>query len=63
MCLFDHNPKRLSQNSIKASVYALRYLYIYSEVINKPVKNFDRNDFLRLNYFLSGVSGATYFLS
>ena len=52
----NHNPKRLSQNSIKASVYALRYLYIYSEIINKPVKNFDRNDFLRLNYFLSGVS-------
>ena len=52
----NHNQKKLSNNSMKASIYALRYLYVFSEIIGKSIENFDRNDFLRLNHFLSGVS-------
>lgn len=52
----NHNQKKLSNNSMKASIYALRYLYVFSEIIGKQIENFDRNDFLRLNHFLSGVS-------
>ena len=52
----NHNQKKLSNNSMKASIYALRYLYVFSEIIGKSIKDFDRNDFLRLNHFLSGVS-------
>lgn len=52
----NHNLKRQSVNTKMASMYALRYLYIFSEIIQKPVDRFNRNDFLRLNYFLTGVS-------
>ncbi|MCI7766617.1 MAG: hypothetical protein MSJ26_01355, partial [Oscillospiraceae bacterium] len=52
----NHNQKRLSANSIKAEMYALRYLYVFSEIINKPISEFTRIDFIKLNYFLSGVS-------
>lgn len=52
----NHNQKRLSANSIKAEMYALRYLYVFREIIDKPIAEFTRIDFLKLNYFLSGVS-------
>lgn len=54
----NHNLKRQSINTIKSSVYALRYLYIFSEIIQKPINKFNRKDFLRLNYFLTGVSSV-----
>lgn len=58
----NHNQKKLSNNSLKSAIYALRYLYVFSELIEKTIDNFERNDFLRLNHFLSGVSadGSEY---
>lgn len=58
----NHNQKKRANNSLKAAIYALRYLYVFSEIIDTPIEKFNRNDFLRLNHFLSGVSadGAEY---
>lgn len=58
----NHSLKQRSVNSKKMELYALRYLYVFSEIIQKPIQKFNRNDFLRLNYFLTGVSsdGSEY---
>lgn len=52
----NHNDKRLSENTKVHSLYALRYLYIFSEIIETPIENFTRKDFIRLDHFLTGVS-------
>lgn len=52
----NHNDKRLSENTKVHSLYALRYLYIFSEIIQKPIEDFTRKDFIRLDHFLTGVS-------
>lgn len=52
----NHNQKRISVNTKKSAVYALRYLYVFSEIIEKSIQDFMRKDILRLSAFLSGVS-------
>ena len=52
----NHNYKKRANNSIKSALYALRYLYVFSEIIEKDIADFDMIDFIRLTYFLTGVS-------
>lgn len=52
----NHSKKQLSKNTVTKSLYALNYLYTFAEIIKKDVKTFDHNDFVKLNYFLKGVS-------
>lgn len=49
----NHNDKRLSENTKVHSLYALRYLYIFSEIIETPIENFTRKDFIRLDHFFN----------
>ena len=52
----NHRKKVLSETTMSAARYDLRYLYIYGEIIGKDIKEFDHDDFLALAYFLKGVS-------
>lgn len=52
----NHRKKVLSETTMSAARYDLRYLYIYGELIEKDIKEFERDDFLALAYFLRGIS-------
>lgn len=52
----NHRKKNLSANTIEDDAYNLRYLYSYTEIINKDIKEMDYDDFVRLAYFLKGIS-------
>ena len=52
----NHRKKVLSETTMSAAKYDLRYLYVYGEIFDKDIKEFDRDDFLGLAYFLKGVS-------
>ena len=52
----NHNIKDISVNTRINYFYGLKYLYIFSEVIDKPIEQFQFNDFHKLNAFLKGVS-------
>lgn len=54
----NHHNDFLSPNFIKASAYALRYLYAFSEIIEKDIEMFDGNDFRILCSFLKGASAV-----
>lgn len=53
----NHNLKNKSENTIIKSMYALRYLYIFGFIIGNSIESFKFNDYVKLNYFLKGVSG------
>ena len=48
--------KKLSKNTNLQALYALKYLYIFSEIIEKKVPDFKYEDFQKLLYFLKGIS-------
>jgi len=50
------NNKKVSENTSLQSLYSLKHLYIFSEIIEKHIKDFEFKDFQRLTYFLKGVS-------
>lgn len=58
----NHRQKRLSNNSMNAAIYALRYLYVFKEILDKDIEKFEKKDFIRLNHFLTGISadGSEY---
>lgn len=58
----NHRQKNISNNSKNSAIYALRYLYVFKEIVNKDIDKFEKKDFLRLNHFLTGISadGSEY---
>lgn len=52
----NHRTKKLSFNSKRTSMYALKYLYSFSEIINTKIEDFTFENFVQLIYFLKGIS-------
>lgn len=52
----NHNKKQLAKNTVIKNMYALKYLYAFSKIIDKDIPDFNYNDFIKLNYFLKGIS-------
>ena len=52
----NHNTKHSSFNTKRNAMYALKYLYSFSEIINKNIEDFEFINFVQLIYFLKGVS-------
>lgn len=48
--------KLSSENTSLQALYALKHLYIFSEIIEKQIQDFKFEDFQRLTYFLKGIS-------
>ena len=52
----NHNYKRRANNTVNKSMYAIKYLYVFLEIFGKTPKTLDRQDLIKLNYFLTGVT-------
>ena len=52
----NHGIKKSSFNTKRHSLYALKYLYAFSEIIDVSIENFTFENFIQLTYFLKGCS-------